>query len=246
MALREELASSGLWLFRWRSLLPLLAMALILGLMLFDPEAEPAWTDGMAWQLSCVAVSALGLIVRIVTVGRVPQDTSRRSTREQAASEINRTGMYSVVRHPLYLGNYLMWLGVAMAPGIWWLAVLISLAYALYYERIMYSEEEFLRAKFGQDYLDWAERTPAILPDVRRWQSATLPFSWRTVLRREYASAFALVVAYTLVNLTDDYETQHVLVFSHTRQFVFGIGFAIYLLLRFLKRRTRLLHVEGR
>ncbi len=246
MALREEFATSGLWLFRWRSLLPLLAMALILGLMLFDPGAEPAWTDGLAWQLSCVAVSTLGLILRIVTVGRVPHDTSRRSTREQTAAELNRSGMYSVVRHPLYLGNYLMWLGVAMAPGICWLAVLITLAYALYYERIMYSEEEFLRAKFGQDYLDWAEHTPAILPDFQRWKTATLPFSWRTVLRREYASAFAIVVAFTLTGLADDYEAQHVFVFEHTRLIVFGTGLAIYLLLRFFKRRTRLLHVQGR
>ncbi len=246
MALREEFARDGLWLFRWRSLLPLFAMALILGLMLFDPQAEPAWTDGIDWQLSCVAISVLGQIVRVVTVGRVPHDTSRRSTREQAASVVNQTGMYSIVRHPLYLGNYLMWLGVAMAPGIWWLALLITLGYALYYERIMYSEEEFLRGKFGEHYLEWAERTPAILPDFRKWQAATLPFSWRNVLRREYASAFAMLVAFTLIGITDDFEPQHVLVFDRTRMIIFGVGCGIYLLLRMLKRSTRILHVEGR
>jgi protein-S-isoprenylcysteine O-methyltransferase Ste14 len=246
MALREEFAGQGLWLFRWRSLLPLLAMALILGLMLCEPQATPAWAHGLPWQLACVAVSVLGLAVRIVTVGRVPHDTSRRSTRQQTAAEINRTGMYSVVRHPLYLGNYLMWLGVAMAPGIWWLAALITLAYALYYERIMYSEEEFLRAKFGQDYLDWAEQTPAILPGFGRWKPAALPFSWRTVLRRENASAFALMVAFTLVGLAGDYETTHPFAPDRSRLLVFGIGLAIYLVLRFFKRHTRLLHVAGR
>ena len=246
MALREEFARSGLWLFRWRSLLPLLAMAAILGLILLDPQDQPAWAGGLAWLLACVAVSALGLVVRIVTVGRVPHDTSRRSTREQAAAVLNRTGMYSTVRHPLYLGNFLMWLGVAMLPGIWWLAALVTLAYALYYERIMYSEEEFLRTKFGQEYLDWAEQTPAILPAFGRWKPATLPFSWRTVLRRENASAFALLVAFTLAGLAQDFVATHPFAPNRARLIAFGIGFAIYVVLRFFKRQTRLLHVDGR
>ena len=227
-------------------MVPLVSIALILVLMLFDPEDEPAWTDGLAWQLSCVLISALGLVLRIVTVGRVPHDTSRRSTREQAAAELNQTGMYSVVRHPLYLGNYLMWLGVAMAPGIWWLAVLISLAYALYCERVMYSEEEFLHAKFGQAYANWAALTPAFIPNLRLWKPATLPFSWRTVLRREYASAFALVVAFTLIGLTDDYEARFPFTLDHVHTIAFGIGCALYVSLRYAKRHTRMLHVAGR
>ena len=246
MPLREEFAEDGLWLFRWRSIVPLAAIPLILGVMLFDPQAEPAWADGIAWQSTCVAVSILGLLVRILTVGYVPHDTSRRSTREQAAAELNQTGMYSSVRHPLYLGNYLMFLGIAMVPGIWWLAALITLAYALYYERIMYSEEEFLRGKFGQEYIEWGNRTPAILPNFHLWKPAALPFSWRNILRREYASAFILVVAFTMLGMTDDFEPQHAFVFNRTRMIVFGIGLAVYLLLRFLKRHTRWLHVEGR
>jgi protein-S-isoprenylcysteine O-methyltransferase Ste14 len=246
MALREEFTYSGQWLFRWRSLLPLFVMASIIVLMLLDPNAKSSWANGMPWQLSSVAVSVLGLALRIVTVGRVPHDTSRRSTRERAAAELNRTGMYSVVRHPLYLGNYIMWLGVALAPGIWWLAVLISLAYALYYERIMYSEEEFLREKFGKDYLDWARRTPAIIPNPRLWKPSTLPFSWRTVLRREYASAFAMVLAFTLIGFTDDYEARFPITPVYVHLSALAVGFVIYVLLRFLKRHTRLLHVEGR
>lgn len=246
MALREEFARDGFWLFRWRSVLPLLVIALILALMVFDPLAEPAWTDGTPWQLFCVAVSTLGLVVRAATVGCVPHDTSRRSTRERMAAEINRTGMYSVVRHPLYLGNYLMWLGITMAPGIWWLVAIVTLGYALYYERIMYSEEEFLRDKFGRDYLEWAARTPAIIPDVRLWRAASLPFSWRNVLRREYGSAFAMLAAFTLIGMTDDFEPRHTLVLDPERMAVLGSGCVVYLLLRLLKRHTRLLHVQGR
>lgn len=246
MMLRDEFARDGLWLFRWRSALPLPAMTLILAVMLLDPSATPAWARQAPWQAACVAVSVFGLAVRVWTVGRVPEDTSRRSTRERQAGSLNRTGPYSVVRHPLYLGNFGMWLGVAMAPGVWWLAAIVSLAYALYYERIMFAEEQFLHERFGQDYLEWTEKTPAIIPDFRRWQPAGLPFSWRTVLRREYASAFVLVVAFTLIGLAADYTAHRALAFDRTRMMVFGAGLAIYLILRLLKRRTRWLHVEGR
>jgi protein-S-isoprenylcysteine O-methyltransferase Ste14 len=246
MALREEFARDGLWLFRWRGMLPLGALGLILAVIVLNPAAQPSWAHGVAWQAACVSVSLFGLAVRVWTVGRVPEDTSRRSTRERQASSLNRTGPYSVVRHPLYLGNFGMWLGLTMAPGVWWLAAIVSLAYALYYERIMFAEEQFLHERFGQEYLDWTAQTPAIIPDFRRWQPADLPFSWRTVLRREYASAFALVVAFTLLGVATDSAAQHALVFDRTRMIVFGVGLAVYLLLRGLKRGTRLLHVEGR
>jgi protein-S-isoprenylcysteine O-methyltransferase Ste14 len=246
MALREQFSKSGLWLFRWRSLLPVVVMFAIILVIVFEPQDQSGWTDALGWQLSCVGISTLGLVIRILTVGRVPHDTSRRSTRERSAAEVNRTGMYSLVRHPVYLGNYLMWLGVALAPGVWWLAVLITLGYALYYERIMWSEEEFLRSKFGQSYLDWANATPAILPNFRLWEPANLSFSWRTVLRREYASAFALVVAFTIIGLADDYEARFSFSIHGVRMMIFGLSLLGYITLRFLKRQTRVLHIEGR
>ena len=64
-------------------------------------------------------------------------------------STLNTSGLYSVVRHPLYLGNYLMWLGVALFSRTWWAPVIVSLVFWLYYERIMFAEEEFLRRQFG-------------------------------------------------------------------------------------------------
>ncbi|WP_317038972.1 hypothetical protein ACF3NR_05840 [Vaginella massiliensis] len=52
--------------------------------------------------------------------------------------------MYSMVRQPLYLSNFLMWIAPAMLTGNFWFIVAFCLFYWVYYERFMYAEEQFL------------------------------------------------------------------------------------------------------
>ncbi len=58
-----------------------------------------------------MVISFFGLALRVIVVGHAPYGTSGRNTREQVADTLNTTGMYSIVRHPLYLANYLIILG---------------------------------------------------------------------------------------------------------------------------------------
>src|SRR5262245_56418221 len=108
------------------------------------------------------------------------------------------------MRHPLYLGNYFLWLGVALLPRVWWVPVIVTLVFWLYYERIMFAEEAFLRQKFGAAFESWAWRTPAFFPAFRHWQPSRLCFSWRTALKRECSGLFALVVAINFFEVVED------------------------------------------
>ena len=118
----------------------------------------------------------------------------------QVAESLNTTGLYSVVRHPLYLGNFLMWLGVALFPRSLSFVAAVVFAFWLYYERIMIAEEAFLRERFGERFDAWADRTPAFIPSLRRWTRPRLAFSLRKVLRKEYNGLLA-VVAVAVVTL---------------------------------------------
>lgn len=53
--------------------------------------------------------------------------------------------MYSIVRNPLYLGNFLMVLRVVLVLRVWWLSLLYLLVFTIYYERIIFAEEMFLK-----------------------------------------------------------------------------------------------------
>lgn len=246
MALREELEQEGNWLFRNRSWLPLLLYPLAVATIYYHPEVAHVCITNDAWGVSCLLVSGLGLAVRALTVGSVPEGTSGRNTAGQVADALNETGIYSVVRHPLYLGNFLMWLGLLLFVGVWWFVLICSLAYWLYYERIMYAEEEFLRRKYGARYESWASRTPAFLPRFANWQPSTLPFSFKNVLKREYNGFFALVLSFTLINSISYLLSERRLELDSLWKVGFLAATAIFLVLRTLKKTTKVLDVVGR
>ena len=236
MALREELERQGDWLFRWRSYLPLILIP-ILPFALRD-TGNPM---GYFYEVLCITISFIGLIIRCITVGYVPEGTSGRNTKGQRAEILNTTGMYSIVRHPLYLGNFIISLGLVFFIQAWWFKIITVLAFWLYYERIMFKEEEFLRKKFGDRYLEWSERTPAFLPRFKRWQKSVLPFSLKNVLKREYPGFFGMIASFTFLKTVKAILYKKRLVLSLAWSILFIIGLVVYLTLRTLKKRTKVL-----
>ncbi len=246
MALREEMEASGRWLFRWRSYLPLILAGLFLvALKSFHYPYESHLLDEL-WEMFCLGVALLGLGVRMLTLGSVPSGTSGRNTKSQVASVLNTTGMYSIVRHPLYLGNFLIWVGVSLFIRSWWFTLLVILLFWVYYERIMAAEEQFLREKFGEEFERWAGRTPAFFPDFKKWRRPEMSFSWKTVLRKEYSSFFAIIATFTFLEVMGEVFLTGGFGIDKLWVVIFSFGLVVYLVLRTMKKRTTLLNVAGR
>lgn len=246
MPLREEFESTGNWLFRWRSYLPLV-MVVLFFVSLYAYEF-PGGSEYLAhmWEAVCLAVSFFGLAVRVFTIGHTPKGTSGRNTRQQVAETVNTTGIYSTVRHPLYVGNFFMILGLAMYPFLWWLVVIYVLSFWVYYERIMFAEEEFLRKKFGEQYESWASRTPAFIPRLGSYVKPNLPFSLRNVLRREYNGFFAIMLLMFALELAGDWVVTGKLAMQLHWQVLMATSIAIWAGLRLMKKFTKILNVDGR
>lgn len=248
MALREELHSQGNWLFRWRSYLPLLIFPILIIALRDSEYLERAFGDTAEelWEGLCLAVSMAGLAIRCLVIGYVPSGTSGRNTKQQIADTLNTTGMYSIVRNPLYLGNFIMLMGVALLTEVWWFTIIATLGFWLYYERIIFAEEEFLRARYGQGYLDWASKAPAFIPRLRNWQRPSMPFSFRNVLKREYSGFFGIIATFFVVDILADVLVENRLELRTGWEIIFGFSLLTYLALRTLKKKTALLNVEGR
>jgi protein-S-isoprenylcysteine O-methyltransferase Ste14 len=250
MALIEEFDKSGNWLFRWRSYLPLALYLLATLVVVFEMD-DHMETYNATWAYSCLAVALFGQVIRAITVGFTPKGTSGRNTKEgQVAESLNTKGIYSTVRHPLYLGNFFMWLGIIIYVGNWWFTLVCCLLFWVYYERIMFAEEFFLRNKFGKTYLDWAAKTPAFWPSFTRWESAGWNFSMKNVLKREYNGFFAIFISFALLDAMKNYVHYG---FSSWKdlvspfwQIALVISFVIFITLRTMKKHTKMLDVTGR
>lgn len=253
MSLHDSMVKSGHTLFRYRSYLPLLIILPLFIAMEESVYIEEMVGDGIEdlFVLLCFIFSLLGLAIRAKTVGHVPGGTSGRNTQSQRAHHLNTTGMYSVTRNPLYLGNFIMILGVLLSIKVWWLVALGSLAFFIYMERIILAEEKFLADTYGDEYTQWREKTPVILPDFSLWKKPELSFSWKTVLKREYPGFIAIGAAFYITELIIDvFFEKETLVGWFWEDIVWSITMALFLIigltLRYLKKNTNVLKVEGR
>ena len=205
MALREELKVQGDFLFKYRSYFPLILLVCGLGLMvLSELNGGPDSLNGYQKWLKdpAIFVSLLGLAIRIHAVGYSGKNTSGRNTdRGQIADMLNTKGLYSVTRNPLYVGNYFMWLGIAMLTCNLWFIGIFTLIFWIYYERIVFAEEEFLRGKFGEKYLQWTTTTPIFIPYKLNWQKSDTPFLWKKVLKQEKNGFLALFLVFLLFDV---------------------------------------------
>ncbi|MES1189638.1 MAG: isoprenylcysteine carboxylmethyltransferase family protein [Steroidobacter sp.] len=79
--------------------------------------------------------------------------------------ELVTTGPYRVVRHPIYTGMLLAFIGVAIANAEWRGIVALVLAFIALLKKFK-TEERFMREQFGDVYVDYSRRVSAIIPFV--------------------------------------------------------------------------------
>jgi protein-S-isoprenylcysteine O-methyltransferase Ste14 len=221
MALVHEFENSGNWLFKRRSWLPVFMV--VAGIIVMYLGNRKAILFDMRDELIFLGVSILGQIIRILTVGFTPKNTSGRNTvYGQVADELNVTGIYSLLRHPLYLGNFFMWLGPVLFLRSFCFTLIFGLLYWLYYERIMFAEEQFLRRKFGEIYDKWSETVSSFIPYSLKFIPPKLPFSVRNVLKSERIYLTPMWI------------------------YISGSGFVIWIVARTIHKKTKWLEVKGR
>ncbi|MFB0501571.1 MAG: isoprenylcysteine carboxylmethyltransferase family protein [Candidatus Bathyarchaeia archaeon] len=95
------------------------------------------------------------------------KETTLRVAETHRTDKIVTTGVYSIVRHPQYLGGLLAHVGISF---------LLSARYSLFSAPLMVvliyfisrKEEEELIREFGKEYEDYREKVPMLIPGVRR------------------------------------------------------------------------------
>src|SRR5699024_8571554 len=72
-------------------------------------------------------------------------------------------------------------------------------------EMVMHGEARFLKEKFGERYVEWAENTPAFFPKFHNYHAPDRPFNWKRVLTQERNGLFALFSIYSFLNVFGEF-----------------------------------------
>ncbi len=247
MAFINSFEKEGNFLFKHRGQFPVILFLLAIPVVFYTGTA---YLDTVAKEILmwvAISLSILGFIIRSISIGTTPKGTSGRNTKEgQVAESLNTTGIYSMVRHPLYVGNYFMWIGIVLFTFNFEFVVIVTLAFWLYYERIMFAEERFLERKFGDIYMEWASRTPAFIPCLRKYRKNIVPFSLVSVLRREYSGALATVIGFVFIDDLRRYFFKDSFDLYTPWHYALVVTLIIVIILRSLKHYTSVLKESGR
>jgi protein-S-isoprenylcysteine O-methyltransferase Ste14 len=228
----------GDFFFRWRSYLPLLlAPAICLAIAGFQHPFVSHAVD-LSWESACLVVALTGQALRVWTVGVAARGTSGRNTRRQKAVTLNTSGPYSMVRHPLYLANSLIAVGLAMFPHTWVAPPIVALLAAGYYACIAAREDAYLRERFGTAFDAWAARVPACIPNPFLYVPAVRAFDVRTVARREFYGVAVILISPLVLDTLEDLLTDGALTLDLVWVATALGGATLFIVLRTRKKRA--------
>jgi protein-S-isoprenylcysteine O-methyltransferase Ste14 len=132
-----------------------------------------------AWVAGAVLIVA-GEWVRLAGVAAAGTVTRRRSRNVQ---RLVTYGVFGWVRNPLYVGNFLIWMGFGVISGVFWFIPVAITLFAVEYSLIVRYEEGVLESIFGSEYLEYKRTTPRWIPwppRTRRSGSHDWAEAWRS------------------------------------------------------------------
>lgn len=180
------LVSAGNVLYHARKLLlPAIAIALVIAIrpsLFLGSHA----LDRMMAMLGIVIILA-GEALRLATIGLAYIHRGGKNRQVYAAKLVVK-GLYAHTRNPMYVGNFLITMGLSLLYGSPLLSLLIFLSFGFVYLAVVFAEEDFLRKKFGQEFENYTKRVNRFWPNPRGLGGTLQEFghyNWRKAVDKE-------------------------------------------------------------
>lgn len=145
-------ARIGAVLFRYRGFLPV--PFLLIPLLVPGEQSRDGWVVAAFFILA-------GEALRLAGVSAAGSVTRRRS---RAVQRLVTYGVFAWMRNPLYVGNFLIWIGFVIGSGVLWFLPVAVILFAVEYTLIVRYEEGVLESIFGGEYVEYRKRTPRWFP----------------------------------------------------------------------------------
>lgn len=105
-------------------------------------------------------------------------------------------GFYAHVRNPMYIGNFLIVVGLVMIHGSPWAYFAAIPFISFTYLSIVVTEENYLRGHFAAEYEAYCRRVNRFIPNFGGLKKSLNQFryDWRKALRKDYGTFFGALV----------------------------------------------------
>lgn len=125
-----------------------------------DMPGSYSWLMPLAF-----AIFIMGIGIRAVSVFTLGRAFSA-NVAMRAGQKLQQSGLYSLVRHPSYLGLELILLACALHSRTWacFTAAFVPSTLAVLYR--IHVEESVLRRTFGDDYEEYSRSTKRLIPGI--------------------------------------------------------------------------------
>ena len=178
---------------------------LAISVVLLLPHAPALAGDPLPVGLAGLGIALVGQLIRCATIGLVYIIRGGNDHKVHAETLVTQ-GIYNHVRNPMYLGNFCLIAGFALASNRW-VFLVAGTAIAVYVHRaIVAAEEYFLRGRFGAQFDDYCARVPRFLPHPAGLLTTlrSHAFDARRVIAQEYQKPFgwpAMIAAVIVFNI---------------------------------------------
>ena len=110
-------------------------------------------------------LAIIGLIIRVTSILTLKQQFTYTVTKIEN-HELIEIGLYKSIRHPGYLGQLIIFIGISTSLSNW-LSILFMIVpvFLGYFYRINV-EEKFMINQMGQKYIDYQKRTKRLIPTI--------------------------------------------------------------------------------
>lgn len=112
-----------------------------------------------------IVLFVIGLIIRIHSILTLRQFFTYSVTKVENHKLIE-TGLYKIIRHPGYLGQLVIFLGISISLSNWLSIILMMIPVAIGYIYRIMIEEKFMIEQIGENYLNYMQRTKRLIPMI--------------------------------------------------------------------------------
>jgi len=110
-------------------------------------------------------LAAIGLIIRVTSILKLKQQFTYTVTKIENHQLVD-TWLYRYIRHPGYLGQLIIFLGIATALSNWISILAMIIPVLVGFINRIRVEEKFMAQQIGQKYIEYQKRTKKLIPNI--------------------------------------------------------------------------------